>query len=289
MHRYLKYQKMALSSSMPTEINFKDYDEIVCNDGVSAINFYLYKNRIFHIVSEHAKNNFQIKIPSHIIAVYLSCLLDFLRIIPAYSGMSKYVNTVEVTEDTNLVKYITRKRIIKCDIEALKNTLPSYERERIFEIYAKAYGFQAIIGQSIDLVLTAPFFVDGLFVSEKDQINCYKSMISEYAGDGQNIVIKPHPRDTIDYKKWFENVIVLDSSISAEILGVSTSMRIRRIITLSSSAVLAFQNVDSYIILGPDYMTRFNARLQNSQYEALKNTSDYVREHVNKIEEMTIV
>lgn len=65
----------------------------------------------------------------------------------------------------------------------------------------------------------------------------------------ENILIKTHPRDTIDYKKFFKEYQVLQSSIPMELLNVF-GFNFDTAITISSNAIFSLPDKTHKIILG---------------------------------------
>lgn len=281
--RYFKYQKRALEDKELQLFNFAKYDDIMTNDGVSAIGFRLYHDKLYHSVSEHAKNNFKIKVRLHIFAVWCTVILDRLGIIPAYSGMSKYVTKIEVSEDKDLVNYIKRKEIVGCDVNSLERKLNTEQKNLLYSIYAGAYELPTIYDKPVDIILTTSLCKDGLVASEEEQFDCFKELIDEYADVNSHIVlIKPHPKDDMDYS-GIKNCIVVNSRVSAEILNMSNSMRIESVVTICSTAVLSFNRAKRIIVVGPEYLMKFSPVMSEKNFESLKRTADEVRDKAVEI------
>lgn len=263
--RYLKYQKDACNLKLPEGLDLRGYDEILANDGVSAMNFMLFRNKIPYVVSEHGRGNFRNKVPLHILAVYLSMILDKLNIIAAYSGMSKYVTELEVDRKEDLVCYTKHKKIRECRINDLEQALSSDEAERIYQLYAAAYDLPVVYTEEMDLLLTGPLAHDRVVESEEDQINCYKDAIAWKSAAGRKLMIKPHPRDPMDYRTVFPDALIVDPIVSSEVLSLSNTLCIDKVITVYSTSVSSFQKVHEIVVLGGQFLDRYH---RTSRYVA---------------------
>lgn len=108
-------------------------------------------------------------------------------------------------------------------------------------------------GREVSLILTEPLCQD-LSMREK----LFRDMIREYGGDGV-VLIKPHPRDVLDYRKLFADDIVLDGGFPMEILNFvcrELSMEFSRVVTVytvPSSIHCAKQK----LYLGDEFMDRY--------------------------------
>jgi hypothetical protein len=256
---------------LPDELDLKAYDEILANDGVSTINFRLNFQKIPYVVSEHARGNFKNIVPLHIVAVYLTMILDCLNIIVAYSGMSKYVKALEVDRNEKLACYTKHKPIRECRINNLEKALTDEQRNQIYQIYAKAFDLPLYFDREVNLLLTGPLAHDKAVESEEDQINCYKDAVAQNCDDTMPLLVKPHPRDTVDYSKVFPDAIVVDKIVSSEVLSLSNSLKINKVVTIYSTSISSFRNAKQLIMLGGEFLDNYH---HTSKYVGVKITSD---------------
>ena len=68
------------------------------------------------------------------------------------------------------------------------------------------------------LFLTQPLWADGYLNGERAQGALYQYLVKRDLGD-QPLVIKPHPRDFTDYRKFFPNALILEKNMPAELLS----------------------------------------------------------------------
>lgn len=257
LRRYFKYQKKARQEAMPRGLRFYDYDEILANDGVSAMNFKLYEQKVPHVVSEHARGNFSSKPFLYMLAVYLTMVLDRLGMIPAYSGCSKYVKEIEVDSSQKLVGYIRKKKIRECPVQSLEERLTAEEKDKIYRLYAQGYGLPEEYEKEVNLLLTGPLVSDGGAKNEKEQLRLYSDVVAKNCDSHQMLLIKPHPRDMADYSRVFPDAYVVDRSIAAEVLGFCSSLHIDKAITIGSSSIASFKKARQVLVLNDAARDRY--------------------------------
>lgn len=78
--------------------------------------------------------------------------------------------------------------------------------------------------------------------------------------DGQQavVMIKQHPRDYLDYKTLFPDVILLDGTFPMEMLNFIPELRFSRLVSVYT-VVDSIHFVDEKIFLGDDFMDRYEA------------------------------
>ena len=91
--------------------------------------------------------------------------------------------------------------------------------------------------QAKKIILLTQAFSDDHFVTEEEQVEIYRKILSNY--DEDDVVIKPHPRDKIDYRKYFPKVMYFDKTVAMQFLAILGIM-FERVVTVSSSAALSF-------------------------------------------------
>ena len=86
------------------------------------------------------------------------------------------------------------------------------------------------------LLLTQAFYEDNM-CTEKEQIDIYSSILNRY--DTDQVLIKPHPRDRIEYKCFFPAVTTFDKVVPLQFLAL-LGIKFDTVVTVSSSAALCF-------------------------------------------------
>jgi len=250
---YLKLQQKAKYIKFPENLDFDSYDDIYVNDCTSSLNFYLYHKKKEVICVEHARNVFIIFNTSEVFSNVLE-FLDRLHISYALRGACRYNKAVEVSENSkDIYKPLQKKKIIELPLEDLVGKLSDTQKERIFELYRKAYGIPGVESKVVDVVITQPLTVDGYVKNMEKQIEVYQKIIDSYSQDSDLILVKPHPRDFADYAKLNGNIKIVHPCVSSEILAISQSLKIRNAITISSTSVGAFSSAENTVVLTKDY------------------------------------
>lgn len=240
---YIKLQKEAKDIILPKGLNIDNYDEIYVNDATSTIMFYLCHKKKKFIWVEHAKNVFQLKLGLVLRICYsIMPALEKFGIVYSLHGTSKWVEAIEVNNNQNLIPLIRKKKIREVDIDKILENMSSEDKNYIFELYCKAYNVVLDKTKPFYIILTAPLFLDGLVCSEEEQIQVYKNLIGRKIGTYENVLIKPHPRDKIDYKKYMPDVVIGEGSMSAEVFNLATGMQLEGVYGIKTSTVAAFSN-----------------------------------------------
>lgn len=239
--KYIEFQNKAKSIQLPDGIDINSYDEIYVNDVTSSLMFYLFSKKKKVIWMEHAVDGYQIKLATVLNVCYrLMHFLEKIGITYALHGVSKYVDQVEVNRNEKLVPLIKNKKIKETNIGEMISRMSSEKRNSIFEIYQKAYDINFDELKTVSIVLTAPLYVDNCVKSEKEQICVYTNMINECVGTFENVLIKPHPRDSLNYAEVFPKCTVIDKCVSAEVINLSTKMEIDNAIGIRTTTVAQF-------------------------------------------------
>ena len=87
------------------------------------------------------------------------------------------------------------------------------------------------------IILTQPLSKDG-YISEEEQIHIYRKIIEKYSSF--SLVIKVHPRDTIDYRKYFSDIFIFDKPIPMQLLLLIGNLNFKKAITLFSTSINFF-------------------------------------------------
>lgn len=100
-----------------------------------------------------------------------------------------------------------------------------------------------------NLILTEPLCT----LDVREQI--FKDVVKEYC-DGAVAVIKPHPRDELDYKKVFPDNIVIEGKFPMELLNFIPEMTFDKVISVFTvPGSIKFSG--EVIFLGMDFMDRY--------------------------------
>ena len=216
-------------------LNYKRIRYHALEDGLDCISYYdtaRYDNR----------GHFKLK------AFLASRNLIFIQ-----NGYSKYCVDMEVN-NTAILKYPCPK-YIEQPREVLVRRLTGEDKEILTGIFLQDREalFQQLRSgahhENKVLVLSEPL----CSLTVRKQI--FTDIIREY-GQGAQVLIKPHPRDVLDYRKEFPEYIVLDSMFPMEILNFVEGLTFEKVISVYT-VTDAIHFAREKVFLGDDFMDRY--------------------------------
>ncbi|MBQ8842856.1 MAG: hypothetical protein IJZ65_09535 [Ruminiclostridium sp.] len=223
-------------------VSIQDYDNIQIFHEDTWFAHYLKDKKIKHHLNEDALDIY--KIISQTAFSYMLpkknlrfLMKSFLRIGYVFCGYDKYTECVEINDGDGIeisdfvkgkLSIVPRKelfeRLGENDIDILKSIFAKNVPERDYS-------------NSV-LLLTQPLFADGRVKSLDEQLERFRKLAEETVGNGEELVVKPHPRDTADYSSVFDDAIIIDKNMPAEMLKYICPGGFKRIAKLTSCTVI---------------------------------------------------
>lgn len=254
----IRYTKLLGKVQEPyVPVNFKEYKDIYVFCDSDPIGYYLsYKKIHYHAVEDGLDC-----ISTYDTARYdnrghfkLKAFLASKNIIFIQNGWGKYCLDMEVNNISILPypcpKYIERPR------QELTERLTKEDQALLVELFITNIGEireKLSAGKNQVLLLTEPLC--DLDVRERifrDCINLYGQM-----GETKtSILIKPHPRDLLDYETLFPEHIVLDRKFPMEVLNYIEGLTFQRVISVFT-VVHSIRFAQEIIYLGEDFMDQY--------------------------------
>jgi len=114
-----------------------------------------------------------------------------------------------------------------------KNDLDKNEILRIFNIQPDVK--DKVQNRSV-ILFTQTLNEDKLVQTEEEKIEIYRKALTDV--DYSTVIIKPHPRETTDYAKFFPGTCVLDGQLPFQLLSLN-GVKLKKAITLFSTAALS--------------------------------------------------
>ena len=96
----------------------------------------------------------------------------------------------------------------------------------------------------------------------------FRDVISEQ-GQNAQVILKPHPRDVLDYEKLFSEYIVLSGKFPMEIMNFIPELQVDKVVSILTVPD-GIHFAKEVVFLGEDYMDRYEARELHSQNEYLE-------------------
>lgn len=127
-----------------------------------------------------------------------------------------------------------KKKIVMGLQEAWKNASENKKNE-ILAIFGITENDKLELMKRPYIVFTNPLYPD--YISLEDHKCIYRNIINKYPND--KIVIKPHPRDRVDYESLIPGVCVFKKIVPSQLLDL-IGVKFNKAITVCSSAVKSF-------------------------------------------------
>lgn len=252
-------------------VNFKEYQDIYVFCDSDPIGYYLsYKKIPYHALEDGLDC-----ISTYDTARYdnrghfkLKAFLASLNLIFIQNGWAKYCIDMEVNDKSVLPcpcpKYIEKPRaeLVNGLNEKGKNLLVHLFIADMDEISRK---LSISKGKNKILLLTEPLCA--LDVRKR----IFQDCIEQYGrieGEDSVILIKPHPRDALDYHEVFPEYIILDGKFPMEVLNFIPGLMFRRVISVFT-VVHSIQFAEEIVYLGEDFMDQYEPPEMHRQNEAI--------------------
>lgn len=266
--KYTKLLGKLQQSYVP--VDFKEYKDVYVFCDSDPIGYYLcYKKIKYHALEDGLDC-----ISTYDTARYdnrghfkLKAFLASLNLIFIQNGWAKYCIDMEVNDISILPypcpKYIEKPRaeLVEALDEEAKNILIHLFIADMDDIDRKLREG----GDNKVLVLTEPLC--SLEVRER----LFRDVIEQYGntcGEDTVIMIKPHPRDVLNYHRLFSEYIVLDGKFPMEVLNFIPGLRFRRVVSVFT-VPSAIRFAEEIVYLGEDFMDNYEPPKMHRQNEMI--------------------
>ena len=266
----IRYTKLLGKLQEPyVPVDFRSYEDVYVFCDSDPIGYYLsYKKIRYHALEDGLnciryydtarydnKGHFKMK-----------AFLSSINLIFIQNGYGKYCIDMEVN-DISVCPYPCPK-YVELRRELLVEHLSQDDKDQIVKLFLKNMDElreKFISGENHEhkvLILTEPLC--SLEVREK----IFRDVISEQ-GQNAQVILKPHPRDVLDYEKLFSEYIVLSGKFPMEIMNFIPELQVDKVISILTVPD-GIHFAKEVVFLGEDYMDRYEARELHSQNEYLE-------------------
>ncbi len=195
----------------------------------------------------------------------LKALLASWNLIFIQNGWGKYCIDMEVN-DISVLEYPCPK-YVECPREKLVQALTEEGRDCLLGIFLE--NKEKLVEQLTSgahhekkvLILTEPL----CDLQTRERI--FKDIIAEYGKDAQ-VILKPHPRDILDYEKLFSDYVVLPGKFPMEMMNFLPDFQVEKVISVFT-VTDAIHYAKEKIYLGEDFMDKYEAPEIHRQNEAI--------------------
>lgn len=188
-----------------------------------------------------------------------------------YAANNKLCTDVIITDNYTLPPYLIDKNIIIMPIREKWETSTQCKKNAILSIFDITKEDVNILSKKKSILFTQQFSVDHI-ITKEEQIFLYKNIMEKI--DHSDLIIKPHPRDDINYKEIFNDVFVFDKIVPFQLLDL-IGCQFNRAITISSSAVISIPYKINIDWIGNSIHPNIEKAMGNIRIE------DYINENNN--------
>ena len=251
-------------------VDFKEYKEVYVYCDSDPIGYYLNYNKIYYHALEDGLN---------CLAYYDTARFDNRGAFKLKTFMSKYLNLIFIQNGYG--RYCRDMEVN--NISMIKHPCPYYkevprqqyvdaltdeDKQIILKAFVKDYDALVDALQQADatgrkkvLVLTEPL----CDLTTRERI--FRDIIEKFGQDAV-VVLKPHPRDELDYNALFGQYFRIDRTVPMEMLNFIPGAYFDRLISVFTETA-AIQFADEKIKLGPDFMDAYEAPHIHRQNEQI--------------------
>lgn len=148
-------------------------------------------------------------------------------------GDSPLTIDVEVNKNENL--QLTTIPVVELPRKEMVDKLSAEDKHRLLSLFGVT---QCPISlENTALLLTEPLYNDKVCPSQKVQFLKYKQIVGDLKKQGYRVIIKPHPRDTVEYSGL--SVPVLEQTFPVELLNCWLQGEFECVAAVSSTAVFS--------------------------------------------------
>lgn len=152
-----------------------------------------------------------------------------------FYGRNKLCKAILMTEPEEL-DYTKHIHKINLNLTDEWQRMSDNKKKLILQIFGVKESTVELLNRKKVILFTNPYSADGL-ITLNEQIQIYTDILAKY--NKEEVVIKPHPRDNIDYRKYFKDYFVFDISMPSQLLNL-VGPKFRTAIAICSTAVFDF-------------------------------------------------
>jgi len=237
-------------------VDLKAYDDVYVFCDSDPIGFYLNYKKIHYHSMEDGINSCKLDDQArntNLGAFGLKCFMSKLGLIFIENGYARYCDDFivnDISENLNPPKNIKEMSFLKLcegldekDHEIMVEMFLGKADRLLMQLNAKQYEKPCV------MLLTEPLCE--LPVRKK----LFGDIIEKYQDD-YTVIIKPHPRDLLDYEKEFPNSVVIKDRFPMEVMNDIKGLRVSKLISVITQ-VNGITFADKIEYLGLDFLDKY--------------------------------
>ena len=236
---------------IPTDLS--TYEDIYVFCDSDPIGYYLNYKRLYYHAIEDGLNSGLLDDQARLAnkgAWPLKKAMASLGLIFIECGYSRYCIDYEVNDIR--VNYKPPRNIKQVSRERLNNRLTKSDHKILVEVFLEnaARVVSQLVGEGSQvMILTEPL------CDMETRKKLFGDIIDMYKGENR-VIIKPHPRDVLDYEKAFPGVVVIRDKFPMEVLGDIEGFKVDKVV----SVITQMENVyfaKEIVYLGLDFLDKY--------------------------------
>jgi len=266
----IKYTKLLGKLQEPyVPVDLGAYDDVYVFCDSDPIGYYLNYKKIPYHALEDGLNSGKLDnqaMLSNMGAWKLKKLMARMGLIFIESGYSRYCIDYEVNDIS--VNYMPPENIKECKFDSMWNALTSEDHDILAYVFME--DIEELRQQLADhedgrpkvMILTEPLCDD-------ETRKRLFGDIKRANEDKYNVILKPHPRDLVDYSEEFADAIILKGRFPMEVINDINGLKVEKLISVVTQVDnVRFANTIEY--LGLDFLDKYEAPEVHRKMEALK-------------------
>lgn len=171
-------------------------------------------------------------------------LKNIFRLGYTYCGYDRFTISVEVNDIEGIkIKHLAKNKLVERPRKPMFDKLSDSDIVKLKNIFIN--DIPELDSNNSMLLLTQPLYVDRVVKDEAKQAEIYLRLAKKHIGD-LKLVIKPHPRDSVDYTNLFPDATILDKNMPLEIVAMIEKPHFAKVVSLGSTCTNAVR-ADEYI------------------------------------------
>lgn len=238
-------------------VDLKAYDDVYVFCDSDPIGFYLNYKKIRYHAIEDGLNTCLLCDQARVTnkgAFGFKCLMSKMGLIFIENGYGRYCIDYEVNDIS--ANPNPPKNIVEKNRNEMFSKLTDEDKDIIISIFIEnakelLMQLESSNGNPSVLILTEP-------LCELDvRKRLFGDIIDEYRNT-HTVIIKPHPRDVLDYEKEFSDVIVIKGKFPMEVMNDIPNLRVDKLISVITQ-VDSIKFADEIVYLGFDFLDKYEA------------------------------
>lgn len=255
VNRLIYTKKYGKAQDRFFDIDFKNYDDIFVYCDSDAIGYYLNYHHIYYHAMEDGLDCLRHSDAAHEDNKGHFALKAFLarhNLIFIQNGYSKYCLDMEINDDSFIKYRFDKYKVVPR--RPMEEALDSRQKQTMLKIFLPdADEIVRKLAGCDDCIL---FLTEAYPNVTEVREEVAKEIIGEHCR-GCRVVIKPHPRDDVDYETLFPECVVVHGKFPIEVLNFIEGIHFSKAVSIITSVMGSIRFVDEKINLGPHIWDKY--------------------------------